>query len=410
MVFVDEAKIYVKAGDGGNGCIAFRREKFVPRGGPSGGDGGHGGSIYLEANPHDNTLLRYRYNREFKADRGRHGEGSNCSGHGGKDMILAVPVGTVVKDQDTGELIADLTKPGERILIAAGGRGGRGNQHFAKPWHQAPRESEDGQPGAERNLHFELKLLADIGLVGFPNAGKSTLISRISAARPKIADYPFTTLQPGLGVVSADGDPGKPSEKGGGRTFVVADLPGLIEGAHTGVGLGIRFLKHIERTRLVAHLIDTSDASDRDPVRDFEIIAGELAAFSEKLAEKPVIVVATKLDATTDRERLEKLRAFCSARGLEFHAISSASGEGIPQLVRAMADALDRLAPPEPLQESTEEATDAAMGPTADLSADPPEPQEEDESPELAPVPVVVPAARRKVARAPRKPRRKEDR
>src|SRR5271167_3227232 len=353
-MFVDEAKIYVKAGGGGNGCVAFRREKYVPRGGPSGGDGGHGGSIYLEANPHDNTLLRYRYNREFKADRGRHGEGSNCSGHSGADMILAVPVGTVVVDEDTGEQIADLTKPGERILIAAGGRGGRGNQNFAKPWHQAPREHEEGQPGQERHLRFELKLLADVGLVGFPNAGKSTLISRISAAHPKIADYPFTTLEPGLGVVSADGAPGKSM----GRSFVVADLPGLIEGAHTGVGLGIRFLRHIERTRLVAHLIDTSDASDRDPVHDFEIISGELAAFSEKLAAKPVIVVATKLDATTDRTRFEKLRDFCAARGLEFHAISSASGEGIPQLVRAMADALDRLAPHEPLQENADDSAD----------------------------------------------------
>jgi GTP-binding protein len=361
-VFVDEAKIYVKAGGGGNGCVAFRREKYVPRGGPSGGDGGNGGSIYLEANPHDNTLLRYRYNREFKADRGRHGEGSNCTGHAGEDMVLLVPVGTVVTDEDTGEQLADLTKPGQRILLAKGGRGGRGNQHFAKPWHQAPRESEEGQTGQERHLHFELKLLADVGLVGFPNAGKSTLISRISAARPKIADYPFTTLEPGLGVVSADGAPGKSM----GRSFVVADLPGLIEGAHTGVGLGIRFLRHIERTRLIAHLIDTSDASDRDPVHDFEIISGELAAFSEKLAEKPVIVVATKLDATTDRTRLEKLRDFCAERSIEFHAISSASGEGIPQLVRSIADALDRLAP-EPEQPEQEDAA-ADEAPSAEVT------------------------------------------
>ena len=325
-MFVDEAKIYVKGGDGGNGCVAFRREKYVPRGGPSGGDGGHGGSIVLEANPHDNTLLRYRFNREFRADRGRHGEGSQCSGHSGDDMILLVPVGTVVTDEQTGERLADLTKPGQRVILVHGGRGGRGNQHFAKPWHQAPRESEEGQPGEERHLVLVLKLLADVGLVGFPNAGKSTLISRISAARPKIADYPFTTLEPGLGVVSADGAPGRRQ----GRSFVVADLPGLIEGAHQGVGLGTRFLRHIERTRLIAHLIDTSDASDRDPVRDFEIIQGELAAFSPALAEKPMIVVATKLDATTDRTRLEKLRDFCAERGLEFHSISSASGAGVP--------------------------------------------------------------------------------
>src|ERR1019366_668757 len=239
---------------------------------------------------------------------GRHGEGSNCSGHSGEDTILLVPVGTVVTDETSGERLADLTVPGQRVTVVQGGHGGRGNQHFAKPWHQTPRESEEGTPGQERNLHFELKLLADVGLVGFPNAGKSTLISRISAAHPKIADYPFTTLEPGLGVVSADVAPGKLSERTGGRTFVVADLPGLIEGAHTGAGLGIRFLRHIERTRLVAHLIDTSDASDRDPVHDFEIISGGLAAFSEKLAAKPVIVIATKLDATTDRMRLEKLR------------------------------------------------------------------------------------------------------
>ena len=344
-MFVDEAKIYVKAGNGGNGCVAFRREKYVPRGGPSGGDGGAGGSVIVEANPHDNTLLRYRFNREFRADRGRHGEGSNRTGHSGADLILQVPVGTVVTDEQTGEQLIDFTAAGQRCVVAQGGRGGRGNQHFTKPWHQAPRESEEGQPGEERRLRLELKLLADVGLVGFPNVGKSTLISRISAARPKIADYPFTTLEPNLGVVSADGEPGRGGKDRFGRTFVVADLPGLIEGAHGGAGLGIRFLRHVERTRLLAHLIDTSEACDRDPVRDFEIIRGELAAFSATLAAKPLLVVATKLDATTDRTRLDRLSAFCAAKHLEFYAISAVTGEGIPQLVRGMADALDRLAP-----------------------------------------------------------------
>jgi GTPase len=343
-VFADEAKISVKAGDGGDGAVAFRREKYVPRGGPSGGDGGNGGDIVIESNPHDNTLLRYRYNREFHAERGRHGEGSDCHGKSGEDMTLKVPVGTVVFDADTGEQIFDFTAPGQRFRAARGGRGGRGNGNpkWVRPWHQAPREHEDGKPGEERHLRLELKLLADVGLVGFPNAGKSTLISRISAARPKIAAYPFTTLEPHLGVVSADPD----AAPGQGRTFVVADLPGLIEGAHEGVGLGIRFLKHIERTRLIAHLVDTSDANDRDPVHDFEIIEHELAAYSPQLAEKPMIVVATKLDATVDRTHLEELRAFAAKRGLEFHAISSASGEGITALVRAMADALDRIPKP----------------------------------------------------------------
>ena len=343
-MFADEAKIMVKAGDGGNGCLAFRREKYVPRGGPSGGDGGHGGDIYIEANPHDNTLLRYRYNREFKAGRGGHGEGSDCHGASADEMVLKVPVGTVVYDSETGEQLFDFTQAGQRFLAARGGRGGRGNGNpkFVRPWHQAPREHEDGHPGQERHLRLELKLLADVGLVGFPNAGKSTLISRISAARPKIAAYPFTTLEPHLGVVSADPD----AAPGAGRTFVVADLPGLIEGAHDGAGLGTRFLKHIERTRLIAHLLDTSDANDSDPVRDFEIIGHELASFSPMLAEKPMIVVATKLDATTDRTHLEELRAFCAKRGLEFHAISSATGEGIVGLVRAMADALDRIPKP----------------------------------------------------------------
>ena len=367
-MFVDEAKILVKAGGGGNGCVAFRREKFVPRGGPSGGDGGHGGSIYLEANPNDNTLLRYRYNREFKADRGRHGEGSNCSGHSGADMILQVPVGTLAFDEQTGETIADLATPGQRVLIAHGGRGGRGNQHFAKPWHQAPREHEEGHAGEERHLRLELKLLADVGLVGFPNAGKSTLISVISAARPKIANYPFTTLEPNLGVVNADGGTGKEGRELG-RTFVVADLPGLIEGAHEGAGLGIRFLRHVERTRLLVHLIDTSDMSDEDPVHSFEIISGELRAFSETLTEKPVIVVATKLDATTDRTRLDTLREFCREHKLEFHAISAATGEGVRELVRSIADALDKI--PKPAAESLLELGDGSHQDGSHQNADP---------------------------------------
>jgi GTP-binding protein len=350
LVFVDEAKILVKAGNGGNGCVAFRREKYVPRGGPSGGDGGHGGSIYLEANPNDNTLLRYRYNREFKADRGRHGEGSNCTGHSGEDMILQVPIGTLAYDAQTGETIADLAVPGQRVLIAQGGRGGRGNQNFAKPWHQAPREHEDGFPGEERHLRLELKLLADVGLVGFPNAGKSTLISVISAARPKIANYPFTTLEPNLGVVNADGGTGGHGTELG-RTFVVADLPGLIEGAHLGAGLGIRFLRHVERTRLIVHLIDTSDANVDDPVHSLQVINGELEAFSPSLVEKPMIVVATKLDATTDRTRLEELQDFCKQRNLEFHSISAVAGDGVKELVRSIADALDKI--PRPAHETT---------------------------------------------------------
>ena len=379
-MFVDEAKIYVKAGDGGNGCVAFRREKYVPRGGPSGGDGGVGGSIYLEANVNDNTLLRYRYNREFKADRGRHGEGSNCTGVSGDDMILKVPVGTLVFDEEGEELLADLNKPGQRVLVAQGGRGGRGNQHFAKPWHQAPREKEEGQAGEERRLRLELKLLADVGLVGFPNAGKSTLISVISAARPKIANYPFTTLQPNLGVVNVDGGTGRHGTELG-RTFVVADLPGLIEGASQGAGLGIRFLRHVERTRLLVHLIDTSDATDADPLEAFEIINAELAAFSTGLMAKPMIVVASKLDATTDRSRLEELQTFCKKKGLEFHAISAATGEGVKELMQGLADALDKI-PREEVHEAGDEGEEAKL---EDIDAVEPEddPEEDDGGPSM---------------------------
>ena len=370
-MFVDEAKIAVKAGDGGNGCVAFRREKYVPRGGPSGGDGGHGGSVYLEANPNDNTLLRYRYNREFKADRGRHGEGSNCTGVSGDDMMLKVPVGTLVFDSDNSELLADLKKPGQRVLVAQGGKGGRGNQHFAKPWHQAPREKEEGESGEERHLRLELKLLADVGLVGFPNAGKSTLISVISAARPKIANYPFTTLEPNLGVVNADGGTGSHGTELG-RTFVLADLPGLIEGASEGAGLGIRFLRHVERTRLLVHLIDTSDTAEIDPVKAFEIIEGELSAFSESLTQKPRIVVATKLDATTDRSKLEELRRFCENRGLEFHSISAATGEGVKDLVRSIADALDKIPKEEFVETDSADETNIESGDSETGEDDPP--------------------------------------
>jgi len=334
-VFIDEVIITVKAGDGGNGCLAFRREKFVPRGGPSGGDGGNGGDVILVASQHYNTLLHFRFNPEHKAERGRHGEGSNRKGREGASIDVATPVGTVVYDWKTGEVLHDFTTPGDRFIIARGGRGGRGNARFATSTHQAPTEHEDGKPGEERKLRLELKLLADVGLVGFPNAGKSTLISRISAARPKIADYPFTTLEPHLGVVTTDDN--------NHRTFVVADIPGLIEGAHTGHGLGIQFLRHVERTRLLAHLVDVSETTGRDPVHDFEIVMSELASFSEDLARKPMIVVATKLDAAQDPERVASLEALARERGLPFFKISSATGEGLPALKRAMAESV--LAP-----------------------------------------------------------------
>jgi len=327
-LFIDEVRILVKAGDGGNGCLAFRREKFVPRGGPSGGDGGRGGDVVMTASQHHNTLLHFRFNPEHKAQRGRHGEGSDRTGHDGHSIEIATPVGTVVYDADNGELIHDFTTPGEKFVVARGGRGGRGNARFASSTHQAPTEHEDGKPGEERRLRLELKLLADVGLVGFPNAGKSTLISRISAARPKIADYPFTTLEPNLGVVSAGDD----------RTFVVADIPGLIEGAHEGHGLGVQFLRHIERTRLLAHLVDVSEATGRDPVHDFDVVMTELASFSEALMEKPMMVVATKLDAAQDPERVAALEQHAKNLGLPFYAISSVTGQGIDALKRAMAD------------------------------------------------------------------------
>ncbi len=328
MLFLDEARILVKAGDGGNGCLAFRREKYVPRGGPSGGDGGHGGDVVMVGTDNQNTLLQFSYNPEHKAGRGRHGEGSNRTGADGESIEVAVPVGTVVYDEATGGRLFDFTEAGQRFVVARGGRGGRGNARFVSSTHQAPTEHEPGRPGEERRLRLELKLLADVGLVGFPNAGKSTLISRISAAKPKIADYPFTTLAPNLGVVQVENF----------KTFVVADIPGLIEGAHAGAGLGIQFLRHIERTRLLAHLVDVSEMSGREPVEDFEIVMRELASFSEDLARKAMIVVATKMDAAQDAERVESLRQAAQARGLDFFEISSATGQGIDALKFAMAE------------------------------------------------------------------------
>jgi GTP-binding protein len=331
-MFVDEAKIRVKAGDGGNGCLAFRREKFVPRGGPSGGDGGRGGDVIMESSERHNTLVHFRFNPEYKAQRGRHGEGSNRTGAEGHHVVLKVPVGTIVYDAESGERLHDFSRPDERLVIARGGRGGRGNARFATSTHQAPRECEPGKPGEERVLRLELKLLADVGLVGYPNAGKSTLISRISAARPKIADYPFTTLEPNLGVVSV-GDPGEPDF----TSFLVADIPGLIEGAHQGAGLGTQFLRHVERTRLLVHLVDISDASGRpDPVQDFEVIMKELASFGAGLESKPLLVAASKLDIA-NQEKLAKLKRYCSRKKLAFYPISAVSGEGVDKLRFAIA-------------------------------------------------------------------------
>ena len=324
-MFIDEANITVKAGGGGHGCIAFRREKFVPKGGPSGGDGGHGGSIYLVADTHENTLLKFRFNHTFRAERGRHGEGSNRHGRSGEDLEIRVPVGTVIYDVETGEILHDFTQANESLLIAKGGRGGHGNAHFASSINRVPYKAQDGAPGEEKTLRLELKLLADVGLVGYPNVGKSTLISRISAARPKIAEYPFTTMEPHLGVVSLDTD----------RSFVVADIPGLIEGAHLGAGLGVQFLKHIERTRLLLHLIDMSEMSDRDPIDEFHTINSELAGHNADLPRKPKIIVAAKMDAAIAR-KVQKLSRWCAKSNLEFVKISSITGEGLEDLKRAV--------------------------------------------------------------------------
>jgi GTPase len=332
-MFIDRVKIKVKAGDGGNGVTAFRREKFVPRGGPSGGDGGVGGSVWMESDEGLNTLLHLRFNPEHKAERGRHGEGSNRYGKDGEDWVVRVPVGTQVFDAESNELLFDFTEPGQRYLAAKGGKGGWGNAHFATPTRRAPKFHYQGRPGGERELQLELKLIADVGLVGFPNAGKSTLISVISAAKPKIADYPFTTLEPNLGVV----------DLGDFRTFVVADIPGLIEGASEGAGLGDRFLRHVERTKLILHLVDVSSLSGRDPVEDYEIINRELANYNQDLANRPQIVVATKIDSIDEPERLKALKKRAKKDGKEFLEISSVANTGIKELVFSVSSELARM-------------------------------------------------------------------
>jgi len=339
-MFVDEVDIHVKAGDGGNGCMAFRREKFVPRGGPSGGDGGKGGSVFIVASPHTNTLINYRFHPDFSAQRGQHGMGSNCTGYNGEDLELAVPIGTLVHERTDDpdqpwRLLADLAHEGQRLLVARGGDGGRGNARFASSTNRAPRRHEPGWPGEEKQLRLEMKLLADVGLVGFPNAGKSTLISRISAARPKIADYPFTTLTPNLGVVRLSGD----------RSFAVADVPGLIEGAHRGQGLGHQFLRHLERTKVLVHLVDISSLTDRDPVSDLDTVRKELELFHPELAAKPQIVAANKIDALDDESRVVALEQRASQLGLPFLKISGATGEGLPLLLEAMWKRLADVAP-----------------------------------------------------------------
>ena len=324
-MFIDRAKIQVKAGDGGNGCLAFRREKFVPRGGPSGGDGGKGGDVYIECSERVNTLLHFQYKRIFKAQRGRHGEGDKRHGKDGSDVTILVPPGTQVFREPERELMHDFARPGEKLKVATGGRGGRGNARFATSTNQAPRRTEPGQPGEELELSLSLKLIADVGLVGYPNVGKSTLISRISSAKPKIADYPFTTLVPHLGVVRVDDF----------RTFVVADIPGLIEGAHEGHGLGDQFLKHVERTKVLVHMVDVS-AENRDPVDDYKAIVRELALFNKDLLERKQLIVASKTDVISDPRKLSRLKAMCTRRKLPFLGISAVTGRGIKELVGAL--------------------------------------------------------------------------
>ena len=347
MKFVDEVLIRVEAGDGGNGCMSFRREKYVPRGGPSGGDGGDGGSVILTVDSGLSTLLDLAYPQTLRAGRGEHGRGKEQQGKRGADLVLRVPAGTLVYDADDGELIGDLRAAGEEVAVARGGRGGRGNMNFATPTNRAPRRAEPGTPGEKRDLRLELRVLADAGLVGFPNVGKSTLIRAVSAARPRVADFPFTTLVPHLGVVRVDEE----------TSFVLADVPGLIPGAHTGQGLGTRFLRHLARTAVLVHLLDVSGLTGRDPVADYDAINRELELANPRLAAKPQIVVAGKLDLAETRDRLPALRAAFGARGITLHAVSGATGEGAAALMGVVAEAVRRA------RAGGEAAAPAAMAP-----------------------------------------------
>ncbi|MBI5903698.1 MAG: GTPase ObgE [Deltaproteobacteria bacterium] len=333
MRFIDEAKIHVKAGDGGRGCVSFRREKYVPKGGPDGGNGGRGGDVIFVADPRLSSLLDFRYRREYSAERGGHGMGSLCSGKDGMDLMIKVPVGTVIKDAETGEALVDMTEGGQEYLCCKSGRGGKGNAHFATSTHQTPRFAQPGEPGQEKGLKLELKLLADVGIIGFPNAGKSTLIAHISAAKPKIADYPFTTLVPNLGVV-------KFGEFGG---IVVADIPGLIEGAHEGKGLGTLFLKHIERTRLFIHMLDLSPLSRRDPVEDYRIVNNELEKFNPELAKRPQVIALNKVDITGVEEKAEELLQLFNGLGIKVFPVSAATGKGLKDLVNYVGTEVERL-------------------------------------------------------------------
>ncbi len=332
-MFVDYTKIFIKSGDGGNGANTFRREKYVAAGGPDGGDGGKGGDIYFITDPDTNTLIDFRYNKKFKAENGKDGSSNNCYGKKGEDLYINVPIGTVVKDAETGAVIADLSEENQKELILAGGRGGKGNSHFATATRQAPNFSQAGERGLEKEVILELKLLADVGLIGFPNVGKSTILSMVTSATPKIADYHFTTIEPNLGVVKTEY----------GDSFVIADIPGIIEGASEGVGLGIQFLRHIERTRLLLHVIDVSGIEGRDPVEDFYTINEELKKYSEKLSKRKQIIVANKADAMQDEELYKKLEKLAKENNMEIYKVSAATNQGLDELFKHVAEILKEL-------------------------------------------------------------------